>query len=69
MEAIQTQELTKFYGKARGIRELSLQVEQGERIQTMLHYYTIVYRHIMLNYLESVIEMEFQYVEYLMRQL
>ena len=30
MEAIQTQELTKFYGKARGIRELSLQVEQGE---------------------------------------
>ena len=30
MEAIQTQALTKFYGKARGIRELSLQVEQGE---------------------------------------
>ena len=30
MEAIQTQKLTKFYGKARGIRELSLQVEQGE---------------------------------------
>lgn len=30
MEAIQTQELTKFYGKARGIRELTLQVEQGE---------------------------------------
>ena len=30
MEAIQTQALTKFYGKARGIRELTLQVEQGE---------------------------------------
>ena len=30
MEAIQTDKLTKFYGKARGIRELSLQVEQGE---------------------------------------
>ena len=30
MEAIGTQALTKFYGKARGIRELSLQVEQGE---------------------------------------
>ena len=30
MEAIRTQALTKFYGKARGIRELSLQVEQGE---------------------------------------
>ena len=30
MEAIQTQALTKFYGKARGIRELTLTVEQGE---------------------------------------
>lgn len=30
MEAIRTENLTKFYGKARGIVELNLSVEQGE---------------------------------------
>ena len=30
MEAIQTVGLTKYYGKARGIVGLDLQVEQGE---------------------------------------
>lgn len=30
MEAIQTNKLTKYYGKARGILELDLSVEQGE---------------------------------------
>ena len=30
MEAIQTKDLTKMYGKARGIIELNLAVEEGE---------------------------------------
>ena len=30
MKAIQTTNLTKYYGKARGIIDLSLSVEQGE---------------------------------------
>ena len=30
MEAIQSNKLTKYYGKARGILELDLSVEQGE---------------------------------------
>ena len=30
MEAIRTDKLTKYYGKARGIIDLSLSVEEGE---------------------------------------
>ena len=30
MEAIKTENLTKYYGKSRGVLELNLSVEQGE---------------------------------------
>lgn len=35
MKAIQTNKLTKYYGKARGILELDLSVEQGEFFASM----------------------------------